>query len=782
MSEGKGSDTKKGQGRADVMLLAVGVVLLLLLIGLVVYGGWWRDGTAQPGATEGVTGSTVERAVGSTAAGAAHFVGSATCAGCHAKAYQDWLGSHHQLAMQPASADSVLGDFSAAPLAQGDGAAFSRAGDQFVIRTTGPDGKQHDYPVRYTFGVYPLQQYLLGLPGGRLQTFGTAWDSRPADEGGQRWFALYPESGGNPESPLHWAAIDQNWNGHCSHCHSTDLHKQYDATTHQYATSYAEVSVGCEACHGPGSAHVAWARAPSTAIANRGLTVNFGAQPLGRWHYDQDQQLVVGQGPGNQHREVETCARCHGLGTPLDEQSPHGQPVGDSKRIALLDPALYFVDGQIKGEVFEYGSFMQSRMYHEGVTCSNCHNPHSGQLRAKGNAVCTQCHQASRYDTPQHHHHPVDSAGAQCVACHMPSRTYMKVDVRHDHSLRVPRPDLSVRLGTPNACNQCHQDQSPAWAAAQIKSWPNGAYHGFQHFAEALWAGREDAPGARRKLVELIGDKQQPAIARATALRLLLDRGEGNAANKLIQQAARDPSPLVRRAAAGWPGVAPSLLNDAVRSVRLAAAETLAPQGGPRSASALPPELRKSLQAGLDQYRATQALSADRPEAHLALARLHASQGDAKAALAELQTALKLDPAFVPAAVNLADFYRAQGQDQNAEKVLRRTLQRVPDASALHYALGLLAVRQGHSAQALAQLADAQRLAPDNPQYAYVYALALSGNRDTERAIQVLESSLQQHPWHRPSLATLAKLYQQQGNHAQAMKYQQRLQQWQKNE
>lgn len=675
---------------------------------------------------------------------APRFVGSSTCAGCHAGEFRQWQQSHHHQAMQAATDASVLGDFNNASLAEGDAARFSRHGDTFVVRTTGPDGKPHDYPVRYTFGVEPLQQYLLELPGGRLQAFTGAWDSRPQQAGGQRWFALYPEASGKPADPLHWSAIDQNWNANCASCHTTDLRKNFDATTQQYATRFAEAGVGCEACHGPGSAHVDWAqKGQPDALANAGLTVDFGNQPLGSWHYDSQREEVVGQGAGSV--QVETCATCHGLGTPLEESVPHGQPVEDHKRMALLDPSLYFPDGQIKGEVFEYGSFLQSRMYHAGVTCSNCHNPHSGELRAQGNAVCTQCHQSSRYDTSDHFHHPVGSAGAQCVACHMPSRTYMGVDVRHDHSLRVPRPDLSTKLGSPNACNQCHSDKSADWAAAAIASWPNGGYQGYQQFAEAIWAGREGAPGATTSLVSLLNDSRQPAIARATALALLLENGGAGLDGASLHLVAKDASPLLRRTAAEVPQVAASLLDDPVRSVRISAARTLAASPASAAETTAGRELEQALN-----------LSTDRPETHVMSAGMAAARGDMTQAENELRAALSLDSAYVPALVNLADLYRSQGQEVKANKLLADASQRLPKDASLHYAAGLAAIRAGQPA--LDELAAANRLAPDNAQFAYVYALALVDEGRVETAMQVLQSSLQQNPWHRPSLALLARL------------------------
>src|SRR6266481_9222006 len=145
----------------------------------------------------------------------AKFVGAADCATCHEQENSRWRGSHHQLAMQPASDSTVLGDFNHASFHNADvTSTFSRRGSKFMVRTDGPDGALHDYELKYTFGVYPLQQYLIAMPGGRLQAFGIAWDSRPSERGGQRWLSLYPSQKITRDS-RHWTGIDQNWNYMC---------------------------------------------------------------------------------------------------------------------------------------------------------------------------------------------------------------------------------------------------------------------------------------------------------------------------------------------------------------------------------------------------------------------------------------------------------------------------------------------------------------------------------------------------------------------------------------
>jgi hypothetical protein len=211
-----------------------------------------------------------ETAVPSTSAptGALRFVGAAKCAGCHPKEAEAYRRSHHARAMQAATEETVLGDYRAAQFRhRGVTSTFSRRGSKCFVQTDGPDGRPGNFEIAYTFGVKPLQQYLVSMSGGRLQALGVAWDSRPRSAGGQRWFHLYPSEALSASDPLHWTGREQNWNDQCAECHSTDLRKNYDSAHDRYATAWAEVTVSCEACHGPGSTHLARAEKRSTATS-----------------------------------------------------------------------------------------------------------------------------------------------------------------------------------------------------------------------------------------------------------------------------------------------------------------------------------------------------------------------------------------------------------------------------------------------------------------------------------------------------------------------------------
>ncbi len=713
-----------------------------------------------------------------------HFVGGKVCAACHAEETARWKVSHHAQAMQPATPDTILGDFANAKLDHaGVETTFSRLGDKFIVRTDGPGGVPRDYEIAYTFGVYPLQQYLIAMQGGRLQALGIAWDSRPKEQGGQRWFHLYPDQTPSAGDRLHWTGRDQTWNYMCAACHSTDLNKNFDVATNTYATTWTDVDVSCEACHGPGSHHVAWAQtyatgglnAPRLSGADRGGLTNWlKATDHGHWEMNAETGIARRTEP-LVSTELDTCAACHSRRRVIAKDARPGAPFLNSYAPADLDPGLYHADGQIDGEVFEYGSFVQSRMYRAGVTCSDCHEPHSLKLRAEDNALCGQCHMPAKFDSAEHHHHQPGSAGAQCVNCHMPAKTYMVVDRRRDHSIRIPRPDLTESMGVPNACTQCHDGKPPDWAARAISGWYPHGRQTLGHYATALNAGRIGAVNAEQQLDQLILDATQPAIARASAL-LLLPRYASPASRPAIKAAIADLSALVRSAVPrALPpslsqtvvqAVAP-LLSDPIRAVRVETARALSGI----DPSVLTQDQRNAFDSAYRELVAAEEVDAERPEAHLNLGLLELRQQAPAGAEAEYRTALRLDPTFVPALANLADLDRMRGQDQQGAELLRKALLIEPKNADVRHSLGLLLIRQHSYTEALDELRQASELAPDNMRYAYVYAIALNSKGSVAEAITLLESTHRRHPRDGDVLMALTTIAKDKGDFTMALRY-----------
>ena len=429
----------------------------------------------------------------------------------------------------------------------------------------------------------------------------------------------------------------------------------------------------------------------------------------------------------------------------------------------------------MRDEVYTYGSFLQSRMHAKGVTCSDCHDPHSGKLPRTGNAVCAQCHAPTMYDVAVHTHHTAGSKGAACAACHMPTTIYMRVDPRHDHGFRIPRPDRSIALGVPNACNRCHANESAQWVAAAIAKWFPQPRPGFQTFAEGLDTADRGAPGAQGALIRIAEDRAQPPIARASAVQRL-GRYLDPVTLPTARNALNDPDPSVRAAAVSALSGADAptraqllaqMLDDPVRQVRMDAARGLAGE----SEAHMSADDRKRFERALGEYVAAQRFNADRPEAQAALGALYAVRGREAESAAAYRKAIELDPSFVPAALNLADLQRATGRDDEAERTLREALQRTPQSAPAHHALGLALVRAKRVSEALAELAQAAKLAPEDARFAYVHGVALHDTGKRADAIKVLRTALARHPYDRDILFALATYERAAGDAARAREH-----------
>jgi Flp pilus assembly protein TadD len=763
-------DVKAGQWSAPLILfaaLAGAALAVLCVLALQMAAGALR---AAPGEA------------------AATFVGSEACAGCHRAEAELWRSSQHQRAMQHATPESVLGDFNDASFDYyGVHSRFFRRDGKYLVETDGPDGKLATFEVKYTFGVDPLQQYLIEFPDGRVQALSLAWDNRAKERGGQHWFHLYPNEQIKHDDVLHWTKLNQNWNFMCAECHSTGVRKNYDATADRFATTWAEISVGCEACHGQGSRHASWANDQQSwwpfgksQDPMKGLLVRLDERQDITWPIDprtgNGQRRIA---PATLRKEVETCGLCHARRGEFSEEWVPGRPLSDTHLVATLTRGLYDADGQMRDEVYNYGSFKQSRMFAAGVTCSDCHEPHSAKLRAAADGVCRQCHAADKYAAASHHRHESAKSPPTCVSCHMPERTYMVVDRRHDHSLRVPRPDLSVKLGTPNACNDCHADKSAQWAAAAIEGWHGPQRKGFQNYAEAFQAAWSDRADAAAMLAAIAANPGVPGFVRASALTGLAPHV--SAANvELARAGLSDRDPMVRigaldmlaavPAAQTWPLVAP-LLADSSRGVRVRAAALLAAV----PTASQPPADRAQFERAEAEFIAAQRLNADRPEARATLGNFLARRGRTDEAEAEYKAALRLSPQYAPAAVNLADLYRQLGRDPDGETVLRTAVVASPQDAGLHHALGLTLTRLKRSDAAIGELARAAELDPERVRYAYVYAVALHSAGQKDEALRVLKKVLVAHPGDRDTLLATISFARDGGDAGTALDYARRL-------
>ncbi len=677
-------------------------------------------------------------------------VSAKVCAECHSDAYEAWQRSHHAWALKHADEDSVLADFKDAVFDhKGVRSRFFQRDGKFHVETDGPDGNLTEYEVLYSVGVEPLQQYLVELNGGRLQALDIAWDTQ-----NKRWFHLYPDQKLESDDGFHWTGPYKNWNGRCAVCHQTNYNKGYLPQTKSYQSKWSELTVACEACHGAGEAHVEWAKQPK----------NFDSK---QWHGVDARGLSDVFSKQDPKKEIELCAACHSRRSALDAKSPvPGSAFSDDHRLALLRNGLYHADGQINDEVYVYGSFLQSKMYERGVRCSNCHEPHSGDLVATGNAVCTQCHnpagnsqfgslKRAAYDTSRHHHHDVKSEGAKCVSCHMPSKTYMQVDPRRDHSFRVPRPDLSQRLNTPNACNTCHQDKTVEWATSKTKEWFPDGQSGTPHYGEVLDAGRRNyQPDTGKSLVELAHDRSRPAIVRATALNLLRQSADAASVSRAMPL-LKDPEDLVRLAGLGLldrvpqdlrAGLAAPSLADPVRAVRLEAARivlTIPP-------NKIPKALRADVQEAIGEFQRSLRAQADFPETQMQIAGIAMVLRNFAAAEQALKTAVGMDPQLAAAWLTLARIQAALGKSDETSKTLEQAAELLPTNGEVFTQLGAIYTSKREHKKAITALEKSLKLSGSEPTRLELLAQNHMSLGEVETAVAYAKKLASAHPDYRP--------------------------------
>ena len=711
-----------------------------------------------------------------TPAMVADYVGNGACANCHEQATADWTDSHHDLAMQEATPDTILGDFDNAQFNyHGVTTTFSRRGDDYFITTDNAKGALQTFPVNYVFGVEPLQQYLLPLPGGRLQALAIAWDTRPVQAGGQRWYHLYEEEPVLAGNPLHWTGGYFNWNTSCAECHSTDVKKRYNAETDQFTTHYEQIDVGCEACHGPGSTHQQLAQKGALSPEQTGFEMSLSAR--GVWQWSEGASIARRTEALDNTLQIDTCGRCHARRSTLGDYHP-GRPLLDTHRLALIDTPLYWPDGQIRDEVYVYGSFIQSKMHQAGVVCTNCHNPHSNELVAEGNAVCGQCHTATQYDTPSHHRHTAKGAGTACVGCHMPSQIYMGVDARRDHSMRIPRPDLSLSTGSPNACNQCHTEESANWAYSALLDWGVRFTGQRNHPARAFHAADRGDVRATPVLLETANNQANSALLRASAISHLSALIPERTASYLSLWLS-SPDPLIRQAAIEAAGHLPPeqrlpiltpVLEDPVLGVRMMTAEQLADL----SAASMK-EQTEQIAALNKEYREVQSQHLDMPSVLAQLSRFQLAQGETSAAEAGLLSALEKNPQSSIARVNLADLYRSLGDEGAARAILEEGLALSADDGAMWFSKALLEIRDGNPQAGLKALETAATLEETPGYYHYVLAVAQNDQGHLDKALATLHHIHNMAPGQPTVLSALMQYSNTAGDRPAAERYREEL-------
>ncbi|MBL0731262.1 MAG: tetratricopeptide repeat protein, partial [Desulfosarcina sp.] len=660
--------------------------------------------------------------------------------------YEKWQNSYHDRAMDKADATSVLGDFSNAKFIHNNiTTRFFKKGEKFFVNTIGQDGKYNDFQITHTFGFYPLQQYLIPFKGGRLQCLTIAWDDVK-----KKWYAL-PNYTDDHTDWLHWTGQGQNWNGMCAECHSTNLKKGYDIKTDSFTTTWSEINVSCEACHGPGSRHVAWAETPE----------------MGRRKVD-NFNLVVKTRNMSSKDFVQICAWCHSRRSAIDDFSHGHENIMDYMIPSLLTQNLYYPDGQILDEVYVYGSFMQSKMFLNGVNCGDCHDVHSQKLKIKGNGLCLSYHRADTYDTPNHHFHKKiyqgkESKGDDCIQCHMPESVYMGIDKRADHSIRIPRPDLSQTHKIPNACNAagCHSDKSLEWSNNHMSTWYGKRKR--PHYGDIIAQGRQGKQEALTKLISLSRDQLFPCIVRATALSLLSSY-PSKLSYTALETALSDPDALIRQTAIETINLLQfdkdatlifPLLYDPVKAVRIQAALGVASIKNLRLAK----DQEKVFEAVKKEYFSVMEYSGDFPSGRYNLALMYHALGEDDKAIENYKHSIEIDNLFLPSKNNLAMLYNSKGENEKAEKLFMQILEDQPQMYDIAYSLGLLLVEEKKYDQGIIYLQKAAGGLPDRARIHYNLGLLLQFQKKETASEKSLLQALLLEPDNFDFLFALANHY-----------------------
>ncbi len=648
------------------------------------------------------------------------YVGEAACVQCHQTEFKNWKGSHHNWAMQLPNDTTILGDFDNASFsADGETYLFYKRDSTYFVKT-GTKGKEQAYEIAHTFGVTPLQQYLIKFPNGKIQTLRATWDAKKKE-----WFNQYKgqEIAGNDW--LHWSQGGQRWNTMCAECHSTNLKKNYNIAKDEFATSYDNITVSCEACHGPAGAHVNWATSENPKE-------NAQIQVLG----------------ASQISQLNQCAGCHARRVKLTEVMKPNVAFDNQFMLQTINSEYYHPDGQIKEEDYVMGSFVQSKMHAQGVKCSDCHNVHSNKLKLTGNALCMQCHE-NNYNTEAHHFHKGVQESTQCVNCHMVGKIYMGNDFRRDHSFRIPRPDQSVQYGTPNACIGCHKEKLDSWAVDWINKWYGSKRS--SHFSDYLLIASQPSYDhrTREEVLRFINNLNYPAIARATALEYFSINGE-QADFDMLLAALKDSSALVRYNALAkfqqYPleqkvSFALAHQNDETRLVRIAAAQLIVEL----DLNQLQPSERGQAQLARNELLEMLRANADFPLGRLQLGDYYFKQKNTQRAITEYEMALKMDSLLTPVYTNLATAYSIIGNNQKALNTLNTLLKLEPSFARGYYLRGLLYYELGKIEQAITNLEEA--IVKDPTNYRAYYNLAnLYFTTNNPSAKKVMLQGLQIQP------------------------------------
>jgi len=708
----------------------------------------------------------------------AAYTGSIACKECHSNEYDAWARSHHALAERTVqlALDRPAFDPPSTIHAGSQSAQVHLEGPVPQIVADDLSGQSRSHAVRRVIGADPLRQFLVDGPSGRMQAMEAAYDPTRGD-----WFDVFGNEDRRPGEWGHWTGRGMNWNSMCAACHNTRLHKNYAEQDDSYHTQMAEMSVGCEACHGPSKAHSAW---QLDHKLTDGLKQQAKPPDPTLPHLSRDQNL-------------DTCASCHARRSSITGDFVPGQSFFDQFSLDGVDESeTFYADGQVRDEDYEFSAFLGSKMYAAGVRCMDCHDVHSGRTLLAGNTLCMKCHTGAFPKAPvinpfTHTFHAPASAGSQCVNCHMPQTTYMQRHARHDHGFTIPDPLLTEKTNVPNACNRCHADKSADWAAAAVQQWYGAKMDRPSHQrAVAFAAARKGDGAARPALVAILADPGESFYWKSAAVRLLGRWANDSTVVSVLSEQLHAAHPLVRES--GVTTLAPAvdhdpelrqaiqpLLSDPSRNVRVAAAQAMAGQIDSDSPAAR--EYLASLDEQADQpagqfqlavyqhnrgnpdsaiAHLERAVTWDQqsPSLHREAAVLFATLARPREALLQIELACRLDPENAEYELLHGLAAVEAGDPADGIEAMERAVRLDPHFSRAWYNIGLMKQKAGSFAEALAALKKAEEADGSDPQIPYARAVLLKQLHQTAEARAAAERALAISPRYQDAAELLQSL------------------------
>lgn len=709
-------------------------LLVAVLFAMSLAAGFWITLRFQPRRAETNEANHAEKIVSrkSDAEIFAGYAGSQSCRECHAAEFDLFKNSHHALAERPVEPD-LDKKFFEPPReihhgTQTSFASFTNGHPQ--LTATSLDGGKKDFRLERVIGVSPLRQFLAPTHDGRFQVTELAVDPRKGD-----WFDVFGNEDRKPGEWGHWLGRGMNWNNMCAACHNTRVRKNYHETTDSYATTMAESTVSCEACHGPMKSHVVWQK------QNRGA-----ANDPTLAHFDRDQVR-------------DNCGSCHSRRAEITGDFQPGEKFFDHYALTIPDETdIYFADGQVHDEDYEFASFLGSKMHAAGVRCVDCHNPHSAKTKFPGNALCLQCHGAPIPPAPKiveatHTFHAAGKPGSQCVDCHMPQTTYMQRHARRDHGFTIPDPLLTKKFGIPNSCNRCHTDKDADWALGFVEKWYGKKMERFTRTRAEVIAETRSENATSAKLLGIL-PQETNSYWRAVELGLLRRWVSEPRVRSTLLSSLEDTNSLVRVSAMrsleplATQGLQTNFrkrLDDPIRGVRVEAA------WGLRAS------LDTNSVAGRDLLNYLEH-NADQPAGALQLGTFYFDRGDNERALSYFQRAVKWDPNSAPFHHALAVCLSVMGKPHEAVEELKIACRLAPREAEYFFKLGLAQNETGNLKEAVAALKQATEIDPQFAQAWYNLGLGYSASQQPELALESLrraESINPNHPQYPYARATI---------------------------